>query len=229
MRYNKDERYFYSQLDRQPIRFNQNTMMVEGNGTVTAIPDQALIKIGIITEATNVIDAQTQNSSISNQVIEALKRSGIPTENLRTAQYSVQPIYQYVEGKTILKGYEVRHLLEVQLNDLTKIGAVLNIATENGANQIQDVIFKSSKPETAYRKALQIATVDAIGKANEIAKTLHVQLNEIPIKIEEKSTPLYEPKQMEKMVLSSTSESVPIQLGELKYTATIKAVFGYIS
>lgn len=226
MQYYENSRY---QPDQRQPRYKHNTMTVEGKGTVAAIPDQAIITIGIISEAVNVVDAQAHNSSISTKVIEAIKKAGIPAESIRTAHYSVQPIYQYTEGKTVLKDYEVRHLLEIQISDLTKIGMILNIATENGANQVQDVTFQVSKPDIVYRQSLQLAIIDAIGKAKEMSKTLHVHLNQIPIKIEEENPHHYEPKRMEKMVLSSTSESVPVQPGELKVTASIKAVFSYIN
>ncbi|WP_203361832.1 SIMPL domain-containing protein [Bacillus sp. REN10] len=203
-----------------------HTMTVEGKATVTTAPDQAIITIGVVSEAKQVIEAQQQNSSISHQIIQALNKSGIPSNDIKTKQYSVRPVYQYTEGKSILTGYEVRHLLEVQVNQLNQIGTILTIATENGANIIEDITFKTSTPHAAYRKALQLATLDAIGKAKELAKTLRVQLNETPHHLIERSAHV-QPRPMEKMVLAASTESVPIEPGELSFSATVEAVFVY--
>ncbi|WP_338749948.1 SIMPL domain-containing protein [Bacillus sp. FJAT-52991] len=212
--------------DESSSHTKPHTMTVEGKATVTVTPDQAVITIGVVSEAKNVIDAQQQNSSVSNQIIQALNRSGIPSNDIKTKQYSVRPVYQYTEGKSILTGYEVRHLLEVQVNQLNQIGTILTIATENGANIIEDITFKTSAPHAAYRKALQLATLDAIGKAKELAKTLRVQLNETPIKLVERSVHV-QPRPTEKMVLAATTEAVPIEPGELTFSAAVEAVFVY--
>ncbi|MGM7635453.1 SIMPL domain-containing protein [Bacillus sp. Hm123] len=202
------------------------TMIVEGKATVTTAPDQAVITIGVVSEAKQVIDAQQQNSSVSNQIIQALNKSGIPSSDIKTKQYSIRPVYQYTEGQSILTGYEVRHLLEVQVNQLQQIGTILAVATENGANIIEDITFKTSAPHAAYRQALQLATLDAVGKAKELAKTLHVQLNQTPIKLVESSAHI-QSRPMEKMVLSASTESVPIEPGELTFSAAVEATFAY--
>ncbi|PAQ16253.1 hypothetical protein CD798_02515 [Bacillaceae bacterium SAOS 7] len=205
---------------------NSPTMIVEGKATVTTAPNQAIVTIGVVSEAKNVTDAQKQNSSVSNQIIQALIRSGISSNDIKTKQYSVRPMYQYTEGKAILSGYEVRHLLEVQVNQLNEIGTLLTIATEKGANMVEDITFKTAAPHTAYRKALQLATLDAIGKAKELAKTLRVQFNDTPIKLVERSSHV-QPRPMEKMVLAASTESVPIEPGELTFSAAVEAVFAY--
>src|SRR3954454_4255306 len=80
------------------------TMTVNGEGHITARPNQAKLTLGVVTEHTSAQAAQQENTEISNRVIKALKQIGIDESEIRTTVYSVQPRYDYHEGKSILRG-----------------------------------------------------------------------------------------------------------------------------
>ena len=103
-------------------------MTVNGNGHITARPNQAKLTLGVVTEHTSAQTAQQENAEISNRVIEALKQIGIDESDIKTTVYSVQPRYDYHDGNSILRGYEVEHHFEVTIKDLSKIGNVYDFA-----------------------------------------------------------------------------------------------------
>ena len=49
-----------------------------------------------------------------------------------------------MDGKQIFRGYEVRHLLEVKVEDISKVGEVVDAAVAAGANVIYNVRFDIS-------------------------------------------------------------------------------------
>ena len=107
-------------LQHDMSRNQTNRMTLEGEGRVTVTPDLAKINIGIATESPNVQQAQQENTRTSNQIIDALRRIGIHENDIKTASYSVFPRYDYVEGKSILRGYVVEHYSKSRSGTLRK-------------------------------------------------------------------------------------------------------------
>ena len=185
MQFNKG--YNYYSHTHQPYRINNSTftMTIEGKGQITVKPDQAKLTIGVVTENPQVQIAQQENAMISKRVIEALKQIGIEENAIKTSIYSVQPRYDYVDGRSILKGYEVEHQLEVTVKDLSKVGTVYDVAIKNGANRSGGVQFSVTNPDAYYREALKRAVHNAREKAEGLAQTIGATLTTIPIKIVE--------------------------------------------
>lgn len=207
------------------------TMTVEGEGQITAKPNQAKIHLGVSTENPNVQQAQHENTLLSNQIIDALKRSGIGESDIKTVTYSIFPRYDYIEGKSILKSYEVEHLFEITVKDLTKTGMVYDTAIQNGANRSGSIQFLVSNPGEYYQKALAMAMIDAGKKATVLSQTLGVILHPIPIKIIESGKQQdrqSRPYQFQTTV-ASAKDSPPIEEGLYTIRATVTAVYSYRS
>lgn len=204
------------------------TMTVNGEGQVTARPNQAKLTLGVVTEHTSAEAAQQENAEISNRVIEALKQIGIDESEIRTTVYSVQPRYDYNEGKSILRGYEVEHLLEVTIKDISKVGIVYDLAIKNGANRSSGIQFQLTDTNLYYREALKRAIENARGKAETMAQTIGATLSHIPFKVIEQLD-----QQSIRPLLSTQAafvkaESVPpIQTGDLTINAHIQIIYGY--
>src|SRR5437762_13766910 len=62
------------------------TMTVNGEGHITARPNQAKLTLGVVTEHTSAQAAQQENAEISNRVIKALKQIGIRSEERRVGK-----------------------------------------------------------------------------------------------------------------------------------------------
>jgi len=228
MRYNPG--YDYSPHTQQLYRNSPTfTMSVEGKGQITVKPDQAKLTLGVVTENLNVQIAQQENASISNRVIDALKQMGIEETNIRTTVYSVNPRYDYIEGKSILKGYEVEHLFEVMVKDLSTIGVVYDVAIKNGANRSGGIQFLVANPDIYYREALKRAVHNAQEKAEDLAQTIGAMISKVPIKITEQSEPqerVY-PTFSTQVASATTKEAPPIQTGDFTIHARVKVIYAY--
>jgi uncharacterized protein len=203
-------------------------MTVNGNGHITARPNQAKLTLGVVTEHTSAQTAQQENAEISNRVIEALKQIGIDESDIKTTVYSVQPRYDYHDGNSILRGYEVEHHFEVTIKDLSKIGNVYDIAIKNGANRSRGIQFQLKDPALYYQEALQRAIRNAREKAEVMAQTIGATLNHIPIKvIEQEDQQNFRPLLSTQATFVKAEEAPPIQTGDLTINAHIKIIYAY--
>lgn len=210
---------------------NSFTVTVEGKGQVTTTPDQAKINIGVATENPNIQLAQKENTRISNQIIVALKNLGINESDITTVTYSIFPRYDYIEGKSVLRGYEVEHLFEVTIQDLTITGLVYDAAIQNGANRSGTIQFLVSNPEKYYQEALSKAVINAGKKAAVLVQTIGAYLHPIPVKIIERGVqqgPVPRPYTFQ-VAGASTEGPPPIQEGRFTITANVTVIYSYKS
>jgi len=204
------------------------TMTVNGEGHITTRPNQAKLTLGVVTEHTSAQTAQQENAEISNHVIEALKQMGIDESDLKTTVYSVQPRYDYHDGKSILRGYEVEHHFEVTIKDLSKIGNVYDIAIKNGANRSGGIQFQLKDSALYYQEALQRAIQNAREKAEVMAQSIGATLSNIPFKvIEQEDQQNFRPLLATQAAFVKAAEAPPIQTGDLTIKAQIKIIYGY--
>lgn len=204
--------------------YNNCTIKVSGNGSVTTKPDVAILSLGVVVEDEKLQIAQQQNALISNRVINELKKIGINQNQIETISYTIDQIYDYPNGKKIFRGYKVKHMLKITIKDISKVGEVIDVATQNGANIINNIEFTISNKDFYYNIALKKATKNARKKAIEIAKTLGVNINKIPIWVIENSN------NIEQRLMRGTPRDItPIQEGEIKISSSITAAFQYRS
>ncbi len=219
----------YNQLPshQQPYTNRDDyTMTVEGRGMVTAAPDQALLSIGAVTNDLNLQTAQQENTSIINRIIGAIRQAGVGEDDIKTTVYSVNPRYDFVEGNSIFRGYEVEHQLQITAKDLTKVGMIYDIAIQGGANRTGTIQFQNSHADLHYLQALTMAVHDAFAKAQQIALTIGVSLIRIPLRITE-NPQLFTPAGVETFAFAAKGPAAPIEPGEMTINARVYIVFQY--
>lgn len=157
------------------------TVTANGSATVSLMADTATIQIGASTRKPSVIAAQSENDTIVNAILEALVAAGIPKEDTATSYYNVNVIQPdpYAQPQVTEVQYEVSNMLYVAIKDLTKLSAVIEAASNAGANSIYGLTFASSKNQEAYDKALTRAVEDAARKAAVLAKAVGRELGDV--------------------------------------------------
>lgn len=158
----------------------QNLIKVSGQGMVEAAPDSADLLLAVITEARDAREAQMENTSRSDRVIEALKGKGISQEFIQTQNYRLEPKYHYPdrtlvnaqENQPRIVGYTVHHQLKVKIQNINELGSLLDLAVEAGANQASNINFYIKDSLELKEKALRQAVAEARIKANVLASAL---------------------------------------------------------
>jgi uncharacterized protein YggE len=203
---------------------NARSLKVVGNDSVKASPDMANVILGVQTENTDLKIAQNENAIITTKVINALTSIGISEKNINTDSYSIEPQYDYVDGKQIFRSYKVINSIRIITKAINNVGQIVDTATANGANIVNSITFSLSDTTPYYRKALNLALEDALMKARTISNNLGVILDEIPINVIEENyniTPSVERKTL------TAAASTPIMPGQIDITARINATFNY--
>ncbi len=155
----------------------QRVMTVTGAGQVTLTPDIAYVYIGVHTENADVSQAVSENNNKAQAVMDALMRAGVATKDIRTTNFNIWASDQYDEkGHKTGTLYMVDNTVYVTVRDLPKLGDLLEIAIQSGANNINGIQFDVADRTEAVAKALIAAVEDARKQAEEIANAAGVQL-----------------------------------------------------
>lgn len=201
-------------------------LKVTGEGTVTLQPDKAVLTLGVITENVNLTLAQSENNQKIANITNALIQLGIPREQIQTAEFRIEPQYDYVEGKQVFRGYKITHLLQITLQQIELIGPVVDAAVAQGANFVGNIQFTLSRPEIAYNQALSLALLDAYQKAATLARTMGVTLCCVPNNVQEVTTTIPQPMLYAAAPLAKSTPT-PIESGQLQVVARVLAEYAY--
>lgn len=157
-----------------------NNISVNGTGEVFAKPDIAQVTIAVSKSEKTAFEAQQKNAEAINQVIKFIKETGIEEKDIKTTNYSLNPVYDYITNRgSVLKGYEARQNLEIKIRNITNVGKVLEGATEAGANEVYGLVFTIDDEEKLKEEARKIAIQKAKDKAKELSKDLDVKLKKL--------------------------------------------------
>ncbi len=139
----------------------QNVIVTSGEGLVTAAPDRAFVSISAESRAKLPKVAQQQNAQAMTAVQERLKAAGISGDAVRTITLDLQPEFDYNDGKQTLRGYVARNTIEARVDEIGKVGEVVDAAVASGATSVSNIRFDLKDRQAAQQKALAEAVADA--------------------------------------------------------------------
>ena len=157
--------------NRNPKRTTKVT--VAGQATTRVEPDAAVLTISVVTQSPQAVTAQQENARKSDAVSNAVKTTAGSTVEIKTSDYSLEPQYDYSDTRLPkIIGYDARNSIIVTMSDLKNVGAVIDAASQAGANRINGIAFVLRQTSPARGQALAEATQQAMNKANAIAQAL---------------------------------------------------------
>lgn len=216
----------------QPQRIKQEAeanreITVQGTGEVTAVPDVGKITLGVKTGTLQSADAAMKDlTSKFNAVLAAVKDYGVAEEDIKATNVSVNPVYDYNDGRQSLRGYEASESVEVKVRELEKMGGILAVATGEGVNQAGNVSFEIDDPAKLQLEAKKKAIDDARADAEELAESLGVKLGKVKsFSVSEGNSPqpFYDLKSM--AAPEGRGGGVEIPSGSQDVTATVSVTY----
>lgn len=197
----------------------QHSIVVTGNGAVSAVPDRAQISFGVSTDAKTASAALHGNAAEMTRVIAALKGQGIAAADIRTDAVSLSP--RYSQSGDAVVGFTASNSVSATLRNLGKAGAAIDAAVEAGANQISGPNLVRSDQTALYRAALRAAITNAKGKAETIASASGLHLRRITDVTESSAAPPPTPLAAK----AGTDVATPIEPGTLDVEAAVTVTF----
>jgi hypothetical protein len=142
--------------------FQATTLNLAADGETQVAPDQAVISLGVQTHAATAAEAVRQNAEQMTAVFAVLRKAGIAERDVRTSNLNLAAEYSYPQNQPPqLSGYQASNDVSVTVDDLTRVGAVVDAVTAAGANQVSGVSF-GLKDSTAAEDAARLAAVKAL-------------------------------------------------------------------
>lgn len=167
------------QYDFIGVPIERNVISVSGEGKVVGIPDIATVDLGMVIERPTVAAAQRENTRVMNELISRVKAAGVEEKDIQTTSYNVYPVYDWVDNKQKLRGYSVSQNVHVKVRNLDKVGDLVGMAGELGANQIGGIGFAVDDPEGLRQEARVKALENAKAKAEALARVAGVKLRRV--------------------------------------------------
>jgi uncharacterized protein YggE len=191
-----------------------------GEATVTAKPDRAQITIGVLSQAASAQGASSQNAIQTTAVLDVVRRTLGASGQVKTAEYSISPDYQYSKDGSASKviGYHASNAVLVTVDDLALVGKIIDTATGAGANNINGIAFTLRNDEAVRARALAEAAAKARASAEVIAKALNLQVVGIA-NAEATEAPVMRP--LFAQAKMNTGAPTPIETGTLDIHATV--------
>ena len=200
---------------------NTRYITVTGVGTISVVPDAVRFNATVSSLASTNAAALSSASKSAAAVRAALKEKGIALKDIRSANISVYPEYNWTqEAGTKITGYRASQSFDVLIRKASDAGTIIEAVVSAGGDNVQlgGVIPTTLNPAIATEEARAAAVTNAKSKASSYAKLLGTSIGKV-LFLEEQSSPIYSsPFPMAK---AEADSAVQIDLGEQDVTVTI--------
>lgn len=214
----------------------QNTISVSAEGKVKAVPDTAIISLGVLSQGKDAKEAARVANDQINKITEFAKSLGVDKEDITTSNSSINPRYEWRDGQNVIVGFDSNQTITVKVRGVDKnsdtAGKLMSGAVEKGANQVYGSQFVIDNPDDLLQEARKLAIEKAKVKAKELAEASGIRLGRV-VSVSEGGSPGY-PIMYGKGVadgiggggmMSAPVPSVDVQVGNQEVIASMSLVF----
>jgi len=207
-----------------PALADDGTLKVTGSAAVSFAPDMATITIGVGIDGDSIAQAGKDAATAIASLVDLFKSHGIADEDIQTANFYMNPRYNYYGETQTVVGYRVEHMLNVNIRDLEKVNTVLDEAMSSGANQMYGMNFGSSKQSEAADEALQNAIREGARKAELMAAAAGKTLSNLE-EVNEKADGYAAVYVRSNKAMLDSAAGTQVQTGMLEITAVVELVY----
>jgi uncharacterized protein YggE len=155
-------------------------MTVTGEGTIAAVPDSVVIRLGVSSQGKTARAASDANAKEMTVVLAAIKESGVADRDIQTTSLSLQPQYDPNKaGAPRLIGFQATNQVTIKIRDIGQLPAVLDRAIAAGANEMSGIEFVVSEQAKLLDKARIEAIADARRKAELYASAAGMKVGRV--------------------------------------------------
>lgn len=171
-------------LRERIVNEDQNQTIIYGQGKVAYIPDMATIVLGVqVDKASTAEEALKQMNDKVAKIIDAVKTAGAEEKDIQTSAFSLNPQYDYTDGRSAVSGYNANQQLTIKARNINEnkelSGKIISAANGAGANQIISVNFAVSSVNDLKQQARIKAITDARSKSDALFKTAGMKHMEV--------------------------------------------------
>jgi uncharacterized protein YggE len=204
---------------------DDDVIAVNGVGKVNAVPDAALLTLGVDANAASLGDATSDAARRMSAVVARIKSFGVSDDDIQTVTYSVDPRMATADplnrdAPPRIVGYHVANVVQVTVRKVPDAGPVLDAAVAAGANAVRGVRFTLADPAAAQSQARAAAVNDAQTKARQLAAAAGIKLGPV---LSLRETSVSQPIPMRAVSMAMRAEAVtPIEAGQLEISVAVE-------
>ena len=144
-------------------------VVTQGEAVIRRPADRAFVTVTTETRSRDPREAQQQNAQIMTAVQLRLAAARVPKDAIRTLGYYLDQEADYVNGKRVPRGFVARNTIEVRLDELDRVGEIIDLVVEAGATAVGNVRFDLKDRSAVEREAIKQAVADALARAEAAA------------------------------------------------------------
>lgn len=217
--------FFLAACQPIPTVDDSRTVTVSGEGEISVAPEIATVHLAVEARDRDLAAAQSQAGKVVDAVLELADSLEIPRVQVQSTQLRVHPEYNWNEGRQEFRGYLVQRDVRIEIEDLAKLGPLLERAMAAGVNNVSPPQLAVKDPRELHRKVLQRAAADAKANAEALAQTLETTLGEVRRVSAVESRPPVPMAEMRMMATADSSAEQTYQAGRITVRARVQAEF----
>lgn len=207
------------------------TVTVRGEAELEVPADQVNFRVAIVSEHETPEMALAQNSNLTEKVVQALLRSGLPEKDVSTGQFVINPRWSrrpqqsVKDWKPEIVGYTVKNSLKIKTQKVDKVGEFIATSVKAGSNEVNSLYFDLADPRQYRHEAIRIATeraqkdarVLAVASDHSLGRVISLNLDDArsePVRV-----------MAERAFLAQDNMTPPIAPGEVTVKANVTAVY----
>ncbi|RQH00515.1 SIMPL domain-containing protein [Natrarchaeobius oligotrophus] len=207
----------------------ERTIEVRANGQVETEPDEARLRVGVEATGDSPDEVETELAERAEDIRNALDELGVPDDDVESGRYSIRP-------ERNGSRYEGTHTFQIRLEDVDRVGEVVDAVTEAGADDVGRISFGLSDEKRAEfrNEALDHALENADEEARHIADNRGVSItgtksvstrnvDVVPVRAETSDVAA----EADVDVADDAGPSTEIDSGLVTVTASVEVVYGF--
>ena len=153
----------------------EREITVSATGAVEADPDEATVSVGVEARGESAEDVTDELAAGAERLRTAFDELGIPEENVEEGRYRVGPVHGRDDDIEEIRG---TRSFEVTVDDVDRVGEVIDAAVEAGADDVGRVNFtlQEDTRDELRTEALDEALANADEEAEHVAANRGVEL-----------------------------------------------------
>ena len=211
---------------RAPVLLDGTLLDISAEGQSTRVPDVAVIRAGVVTQAATAAAAMDQNRARMTGVLAALRKAGVAERDIQTASIALNPQYRYAENQPpVITGYQASNQVSVRFRDIARSGTILDALVREGANNISGPDLMVDKPEAALDEARTDAIRTARARAELYARAAGLRVDRI-VSISESGAAMPPPMPVMRMArVQAEAADTQVAAGERELTVNLSVRF----
>jgi uncharacterized protein YggE len=206
-------------------------VQVQGSCQIKVIPDRASVSFTAENQHKDQQSAVKKTNAQINELKEKIEKLKLEQVEIKTTSYTVYPVKEWEKDHYVDKGTKASLSLEITTSAISRLGEAMVEASKVGIQNVGSLntFLSLEKSQAEYLRCLDIASLDARKKADQLAKKLDFSLGKVLNVIESPvtlSAPLMEKSFMARSsVTSMDAAPVSIDPGTQNYSTNIQVTF----